>query len=99
MNNGQFSKRAEDISKNSSNPINDSLNCPKNKIYKPPRFAKEFIKLSSVRYVPTKIYTKQCLDNKCVSQRQKCPIPCSETDFSDVDCSNLIETPLIMEKK
>lgn len=80
--NYQFPKKAEDKSKNSSNPTNDLLNCPKHIIPKALRFAKEFIKLSSIRYKLTKTYSKQCIDTCNINERKKCQIPCSETDFS-----------------
>lgn len=39
---------------------------------KPPRFVKEFMKMSSVRYKPVKNYTKECPIKKPVNCRRKC---------------------------
>lgn len=100
-NNNQFPKKAEDRSMNSSNITDTLLNCPKITIQKLPRFAKEFIELSSVRYKPMKTYTKQCINNKPINQRQKCQIPFLETDFPNDECSKtscLIEIPFSKQK-
>jgi hypothetical protein len=102
VNNVQFPKKAEDRSENSSNSTNTLLNCPKSTIQKLPRFAKQFIELSSVRYKPTKTNTKQCINDKTINQRKKCQIPCSQTNFLDDECfktSYLIEIPISKQKK
>lgn len=39
---------------------------------KPARFAKEFMKMSSIRYKPAKNYTKECPIKKPVNCRRKC---------------------------
>lgn len=57
------------ISTFKSNNFSKTTNCSENSIHKKPRYADYFIKLSSVRYKPEKVYTKQCLDNKPVCKR------------------------------
>lgn len=57
----------------------DKLNCKKDPVRKLPRFAKEFIEISSVRYKPTKTYTKCCLDKKPIYERSKCQMPYTES--------------------
>jgi len=54
------------------NNVSGTTNCSENIIHKPPRFADEFIKLSSVRYKPEKIYTKQCPGSKPICERTQC---------------------------
>lgn len=53
----------------------EKFNCKKDPVGKRPRFAKEFIEISSVRYKPTKTYTKCCPDKKPVYERSKCQMP------------------------
>lgn len=54
------------------NNVSGTTDCSGNIIPKPPRFADEFIKLSSVRYKPEKIYTKQCPDSIPLCERTQC---------------------------
>ncbi|XP_060850319.1 uncharacterized protein LOC132929183 [Rhopalosiphum padi] len=54
------------------NNVSGTTNCSENIIHKPPRFADEFIKVSSVRYKPEKIYTKQCPGSKPICERTQC---------------------------
>jgi len=54
------------------NNVSGTTNCSENIIHKPPRFADEFIKLSSVRYKPEKNYTKQCPDRKPLCKCTQC---------------------------
>lgn len=49
--------------------VSDTKNHPEDSIHRPPRFADEFIKLSSVRYKPEKNYTKHCPDGKAICER------------------------------
>lgn len=58
--------------KKCKNNVSGTTNCSGNIIHKPPRFADEFIKLSSVRYKPEKIYTKQCSDSIPLCERTQC---------------------------
>lgn len=61
-----------DTLKKIKNNVSDTTNCSGNIIHKPPRFVDEFIKLSSVRYKPEKIYTKQCPDSTSLCERTQC---------------------------
>uniref|UniRef100_A0A2S2NA56 Uncharacterized protein n=1 Tax=Schizaphis graminum TaxID=13262 RepID=A0A2S2NA56_SCHGA len=54
------------------NNVSGTTNCSENIIHKPPRFADKFIKISSVRYKPEKIYTKQCPGSKPICERTQC---------------------------
>lgn len=49
-----------------------TFDCPNDSVHNPPRFAKEFIKMSSIRYKPTKIYTKHCPVHKPDYKRPRC---------------------------
>lgn len=60
------------ILKKIKNNVSSTTDCSGNIIHKPPRFADEFIKLSSVRYKPEKIYTKQCQDSIPQCERKQC---------------------------
>jgi len=58
------------------NNFSDTTNCSGNPIHKKPRYADEFVKLSSLRYKPEKVYTKQCPD---------CTPICQRTQFQSCD--------------
>jgi len=72
------------ISTFKSDNFSDTANCSETK---KPRYADEMIRLSSVRYKPEKVYTKQCPDCKPICNRTqflscdltlKCPCMCYE---------------------
>lgn len=72
------------ISTFKSNNFSGTENCSE---IKKPRYADEFIRLSSIRYKPEKVYTKQCPDCKPICKHTqfqscdltlKCPHMCNE---------------------